>query len=156
VKEQTGEIDAAGLKLGIVVSRFNSVITDKLLEGALDTILRTGGGEEDIAVVRVPGSFEIPIAAKTLAQTGKYDAIICLGCLIRGETPHFEYLAAAVTSGISQISIQTGIPIAYGVLTTDTVEQALNRAGIKSGNKGSEAAAAGIEMANLIRGVESD
>ena len=155
MKELVGDMNAGGLRLGIVVSRFNSVITDKLLCGALDTIKRCGGKDEDITVVRVPGSFEIPFTAQTLAKSGNYDGLICLGCLIKGETPHFEYLSGEVIRGISEVALKTDVPVAYGVLTTETAEQALNRAGIKSGNKGCEAASAGIEMANLIRGVKA-
>ncbi len=154
MKEITGELTAGGLRLAVVVSRFNSTITERLLQGARDTFLRSGGDEEAFTVVRVPGSFEIPMAALRLAQSGNFDAIVCLGCLIRGETPHFDYLSAEVTRGIGEVALRTGLPVVYGVLTTETVEQALNRSGIKSGNKGSDAVLAAIEMANLFRKME--
>lgn len=156
MKELKGDMNAGSLRLGIVVSRFNSVITEKLLEGAVDMIKRCGGKGENVTILKVPGSFEIPIAALTLAKSGDYDALICLGCLIRGETPHFDFLAAETTRGINEVALKTEIPISYGVLTTDTVEQALNRSGIKHGNKGSEAAAVAIEMANLVRGAQAE
>jgi len=151
MKEWSGTLKAEGLKIGFVVSQFNSMITGKLLEGALSTFTRCGGRDEDVVVVRVPGSFEIPIAAHKLASSGSLDAIVCLGCLIRGETPHFDYLSAEVTRGIDQVALEFGLPVSYGVLTTETVEQAMNRAGIKFGNKGGEATSAAIEMATLFR-----
>lgn len=149
--EITGEMTAGGLRLALVVSRFNTAVTERLLQGARDTFLRCGGAEENLTVARVPGSFEIPIAALHLAQSGRFDAVVCLGCLIRGETPHFEYLSAEVTRGIDEVALRTGVPVVYGVLTTDTVEQAVNRSGMKYGNKGAEAAVAAIEMAHLVR-----
>ncbi|GAB4109659.1 MAG: 6,7-dimethyl-8-ribityllumazine synthase [Acidobacteriota bacterium] len=155
MKEITGELTAKGIRLAVVVSRFNSSVTERLLQGARDTFLRSGGDEESLTVVRVPGSFEIPMAALRLAQSGNFDAVVCLGCLIRGETPHFDYLSAEVTRGIGEVALRTGLPVVYGVLTTDTVEQAINRSGMKSGNKGSDAALAAIEMANLFRKLES-
>ncbi|NPA13086.1 MAG: 6,7-dimethyl-8-ribityllumazine synthase [Aquificae bacterium] len=148
-----GQLNAEGLKFAIVVGRFNSLITEKMLEGALDCILRHGGEENNITIVKVPGSFEIPLTAKKLAKTGKYDAVICLGAVIRGATPHFDYVAAEVSKGIAQVSLETEIPIAYGILTTDTLEQAVERAGTKMGNKGFDAALSAIEMANVLKGI---
>ncbi len=149
--ERKGELAAKGLRLAIVVSRFNSFITERLLTGALDTLSRAGADDRRIEVVRVPGSFEIPVTAKALAQSGRYDAIITLGCIIRGETQHFDYISAEVTRGIHLAALETGVPMAFGVLTTDTLEQAVDRAGAKSGNKGAEVALAAVEMANLLR-----
>ncbi len=149
--ERRGELSAKGLRLAIVVSRFNQFITDRLLAGALDTLQRAGADERRIEVVRVPGSFEIPVAAKRLAQTGRYDALITLGCIIRGETQHFDFLSAEVTRGVQLAALETGVPIAFGVLTTDDLEQAIDRAGAKSGNKGAEVALTAIEMANLLK-----
>jgi 6,7-dimethyl-8-ribityllumazine synthase len=148
-----GNLDAKGLKFALVVSRFNDVICSRLLEGALDGLRRTGAADEHIDIFRVPGSFEIPLVAKRLAVQKKWDAVICLGALIRGETPHFDYLSAEVTKGVAQTAMETGIPITYGVITADTVEQALNRAGLKSGNKGFESALAAVELANLMKQV---
>ncbi|NLE28484.1 MAG: 6,7-dimethyl-8-ribityllumazine synthase [Phycisphaerae bacterium] len=133
----------------LVVSRFNSFITGQLIEGAKDTFARLGGKEEKLTIVWVPGSMELPLAAKKLAESGKYDAIVCLGAVIRGETPHFDYVAAESAKGIAQVGLQTGIPIVYGVITADTLEQAVNRAGVKAGNKGADAMMTAIEMANL-------
>lgn len=146
-----GKLDAKGLRCGLVVSRFNSFICDRLVEGALDALVRHGAAPGDIHVVRVPGAFEIPVAAKKLAQSGKYDAIVCLGAVIRGATPHFDYVAAEVSKGVASVGLDTGIPVTFGVLTTDTIEQAVERAGAKAGNKGFEAAMSAIEMANLFR-----
>ena len=146
-----GALTASGIRVGIVVSRFNSFITERLLEGALNTFTRHGGKIEDVDVVHVPGAFEMPLAAKRLATRGGYDALVALGVVVRGETPHFEYVASAATSGLSSVSLETGIPVAFGLLTTETVEQAIDRAGAKSGNKGSEAILTAIEMANLLR-----
>ncbi|ACN98334.1 6,7-dimethyl-8-ribityllumazine synthase [Sulfurihydrogenibium azorense] len=146
-----GNLAAEGLKFGIVLGRFNSFITERLLEGAIDCILRHGGNKENIDVVRVPGSFEIPLIAKKLAKSGKYDAVICLGAVIRGSTPHFDYVANEVTKGIAQVSLETEVPISYGILTTDTIEQAIERAGTKMGNKGFDAALTAIEMVNIIK-----
>ncbi|MGQ9570160.1 MAG: 6,7-dimethyl-8-ribityllumazine synthase [Thermodesulfovibrionales bacterium] len=145
------ELQAKGLKFGIVVSRFNEFITSKLSEGAIDALLRHGAKEEDIDVVKVPGSFEIPLIAKKLALKGTYNAIICLGAIIRGSTPHFEYIASEVSKGIAIASMETGVPIAFGVITSDTIEQAVERAGAKSGNKGWDAALTAIEMAQLMK-----
>jgi 6,7-dimethyl-8-ribityllumazine synthase len=149
-----GKLIAKGLKFGIVVSRFNELVTSKLLDGALDCLKRHDADEKDIDIFFCPGSFEIPLVAKKIALTGKYDALICLGAVIRGETPHFDYIANEVSKGIAQVQLETGIPIAFGILTTDDVEQALNRAGIKSGNKGWEAALTAIEMANLLKQIK--
>jgi 6,7-dimethyl-8-ribityllumazine synthase len=146
-----GELQAKGLKFGIVMSRFNDFITTRLLEGAQDALLRHGAKEDDITVVKVPGSFEIPLAAKKMASKGNYNAIICLGTIIRGATSHFEYIAAAVSKGIATVSFETGIPVTLGVITTDTIEQAIERAGTKSGNKGWDAALSAIEMAQLLK-----
>lgn len=149
--ERKGDLSAKGLRLAIVVSRFNSFITERLLGGALDALERAGADEKRIEVVRVPGSFEIPVAAKRLAETGRYDALICLGCIIRGDTQHFDFISAEVTRGIQLAAVETGVPLAFGVLTTDTLEQAVDRAGAKSGNKGAEAALSAVEMANLLK-----
>ncbi|WP_299238303.1 6,7-dimethyl-8-ribityllumazine synthase [Sulfurihydrogenibium sp.] len=148
-----GKLSAEGLKFGIVVGRFNSFITERLLEGAIDCILRHGGSKENIEIVKVPGSFEIPLTAKKLAKSGKYDAVICLGAVIRGSTPHFDYVANEVTKGIAQVSLETEVPISYGILTTDTIEQAVERAGTKMGNKGFDAAMVAIEMANVLKSI---
>jgi 6,7-dimethyl-8-ribityllumazine synthase len=150
VKIIEGKLWGEGYKFGVVVSRFNSFITERLLEGALDALRRHGTREEDIEVVKVPGSFEIPYAVNKMAHQQKYHAIICLGALIRGATPHFDYIAAEVTKGIANVSLQTGVPILFGVLTTDNLEQAIERAGTKMGNKGWEAAAAALEIVNLF------
>lgn len=146
-----GELNSTGMRFGIVVSRWNSFITERLLEGALDALRRSGCRKEEITVVRVPGSFEIPSQARTLAETGKFDGIITLGCLIRGETDHYEHIATEVTRGIGQSAQETGVPHAYGVLTCENLEQALDRAGLKSGNKGYEAALSAVEMVSLKR-----
>ncbi len=151
VKTLEGKLTAKGLKFGIVLSRFNSFISDRLLEGALDALRRSGADEEDCCVVRVPGAFEIPLAAKKLAKSGRYDAIICLGTVIRGATPHFNYIASEVTKGIALVSLEREIPVSFGVLITETIEQAIERAGTKVGNKGFDAAMSAIEMANLMK-----
>jgi 6,7-dimethyl-8-ribityllumazine synthase len=148
-----GKLDATGLRFGIVVGRFNSFIGERLLEGAMDAIIRHGGVDGDIVVARVPGAFEIPLAAKKLAESGKYDALICLGAVIRGSTPHFDYVASEVSKGVASVSLESGVPIAFGVLTTDSIEQAIERAGTKAGNKGFEAAVTAIETANLLKGL---
>jgi len=153
-KNFEGMLLGEGLKFGIIVSRFNDFITSKLLEGAEDALLRHGVNEDDIEVTWVPGSFEIPLVAQKLAGTKRYDAIICLGAVIRGGTPHFEYVAAEVTKGIAQVALNTGLPVAYGVLTCDTIEQAIERAGTKQGNEGARAALTAIEMANLLNTIE--
>ncbi|HVN77416.1 MAG TPA: 6,7-dimethyl-8-ribityllumazine synthase [Terriglobia bacterium] len=146
-----GNLNSEGLRFALVVSRFNELVTNRLLEGALDALRRTGASDSDLLVVRVPGSFEIPLAARRLAKQGKFDAIICLGTVIQGDTPHYEYISNEVTKGIASVSLETGVPLAYGVLTADTVDQAIDRAGLKSGNKGFEAAMSAIEMANLVK-----
>ena len=146
-----GRLQAQGLKVGILVSRFNSFIGDRLVEGAIDALLRHGASEDDLVVVRVPGAFELPPAAQKLAATGSYDALVCLGAVIRGATPHFDYVSAEVSKGIAAVSMDAGIPVTFGVLTTDTLEQAIERAGSKAGNKGFDAAMASIEMANLYK-----
>ncbi len=151
-----GSLVARGLKFAIVASRFNETVTARLIEGALDALARHGVEEKAIRVVRVPGSFEIPLAARKLALSKKYSAVICLGALVRGETPHFEYLAAEVAKGAAQVGMETGIPVIFGVLTADTMDQAVDRAGGKAGNKGWDAALAGIEMANLLDRLGSD
>jgi len=146
-----GELNAAGLRFGIVVSQFNSFITDRLLAGALDGLERAGAAEKQIEIVRVPGSFEIPLAAKKLAATGRCDSIICIGCILRGETSHYDYVATETARGIQLAQLDSGVPMAFCVLTCDTLEQAIDRAGLKSGNKGYEAALGAIEMAQLAR-----
>jgi 6,7-dimethyl-8-ribityllumazine synthase len=148
-----GKLDARGKRFGIVVSRFNSFITERLLDGALDALHRTGARERDIEVARVPGAFEIPAAARALAATDRFDAVICIGCILRGETSHYEHLANEVTRGIGQSAQETGVPHAYGLLTCDTLEQAIDRAGLKSGNKGFEAGLSAVEMASLKKAV---
>ena len=144
-----GKLLAKGFRFGMVVSRFNSFVSDRLLEGAMDALRRSGVEEENCSVVRVPGAFEIPLAAKKMAKSGRYDAIICLGCVIRGATPHYAYIAAEVTKGIASLSLESEIPVAFGVLTTDTIEQAIERAGTKAGNKGFDAAMTAVEMARF-------
>ncbi len=146
-----GKLVAKGLRFGIIVSRFNHFVSDRLLEGAMDALRRSEAEEEDFTVVRVPGAFEIPLAAKLMAKSRRYDAIICLGSVIRGATPHFTYIANEVTKGIASLSIENEVPISFGVLITDTIEQALERAGTKGGNKGFDAAMSAIEMANLMK-----
>jgi 6,7-dimethyl-8-ribityllumazine synthase len=146
-----GDLDARGMRFGVVVSRWNSFITERLLQGALDALRRSGCREQDITVVRVPGAFEIPSQARTLAASGQYDAIVTLGCLIRGETTHYEHISTEVTRGIGQSAQETGVPHTYGVLTCETLEQALDRAGLKAGNKGFEAAVSAVEMVSLQR-----
>jgi len=145
-----GNLISQGKKYGIVVGRFNELISSKLLGGALDALKRHGARDEEIHVAWVPGAFEIPLAAQKMAESGKYDAVIALGAVIRGATPHFDYVAGEVSKGVAAVSLKTGVPVIFGVLTTDTIEQAVERAGTKAGNKGWEAAAAAIEMANLL------
>jgi 6,7-dimethyl-8-ribityllumazine synthase len=146
-----GKLQAKGLKIGIVVSRFNSFLTDRLLEGALDALDKLGAEPADIAVYKVPGSFEIPVVAKKLAKAKKVNGIVCLGALVRGDTPHFDYLSAEVTKGLAQLAMEEMIPVAYGILTVDTVEQGIERAGTKSGNKGWDAAFSLVETLNLLK-----
>ncbi len=146
-----GKISAEGYRFGLVVSRFNDFFSSKLMEGAMDALKRHGANEEQILVVKVPGAFEIPLVAKKLAESGKVDAVICLGAVIRGSTPHFDYVAAEVSKGIAVVALDTKVPVAFGVLTTDNLEQAIERAGTKSGNKGWDAAVAAMEMVNLFK-----
>ncbi|MFC1884735.1 6,7-dimethyl-8-ribityllumazine synthase [Thermodesulfobacteriota bacterium] len=146
-----GKLSAEGLRFAIVVSRFNDFISSRLVEGAIDALQRHGLKGEDVAVAKVPGAFEIPLAAKKLCQTGKFDAVICLGAVIRGATPHFEYVAAEVSKGIANVALESSVPVTFGVLTTDNLEQAIERAGSKSGNKGFEAAMAAVEMVDLFK-----
>lgn len=145
-----GNLKADGKKFGIIVARFNSFISEKLLEGALDSLVRSGAADSDIDVVRVPGAFEIPLIAKKMTAAQKYDAIICLGVVIRGATPHFDVVVNEVSKGSAQVSLESGVPVLFGVLTTETIEQAIERSGTKAGNKGAEVAVAAIEMANLV------
>lgn len=145
-----GGLQAQGKKFGIIVARFNSFIGERLLEGAVDTLLRSGAESNDIEIAKVPGAYEIPLIAQKMAQAKRYDAIICLGAVIRGATPHFDYVANEVAKGVAQVSMEQGLPVIFGVLTTDSVEQAIERAGTKAGNKGADCAVAAIEMVNLI------
>jgi 6,7-dimethyl-8-ribityllumazine synthase len=149
-----GNLDAKGLTFGIVVSRFNSFISERLLEGAIDALIRHGVNDADLTVARIPGAFEIPLAAKVMAASQKFDAVICLGAVIRGATPHFDYVASEVSKGVASVSLESGVPVAFGVLTTDTIEQAVERAGTKSGNKGFEAAVTAIETVNVIKALK--
>lgn len=146
-----GKFQAKGLKIGIVQSRFNQFISERLLEGTLDALSKLGAEDEDISIYKVPGSFEVPVIAKKLAEAKKVDGIICLGALIRGDTPHFDFLSAEVTKGLAQIAMDEGIPVSYGILTVDTIEQGIERAGTKSGNKGYDAAFALVETLNLMK-----
>jgi 6,7-dimethyl-8-ribityllumazine synthase len=146
-----GQLNAGGLRFAVVVSRFNSFVTERLLAGAMDALTRTGAAPDQVDVVKVPGSWEVPMVAGELARQKRYDAIICLSAVIRGETPHFDYVAAEAAKGIAHVAAETGVPVAFGVLTTNTLEQAIDRAGTKGGNKGFDAAMSAIEMANLMR-----
>ena len=150
-KTVEGQLTAEGFRFAVIVSRFNDFISARLVDGALDAIMRHGGQDEQIVLVKVPGAFEIPLAAKRMAESGQYDAVICLGAVIRGATPHFDYVAAEVSKGIAGVALDSSVPITFGVLTTDNLEQAIERAGSKSGNKGYEAAMAAIEMVNLFK-----
>jgi 6,7-dimethyl-8-ribityllumazine synthase len=150
-----GTLDAKGFRFGLIVSRFNHFITERLADGALDALRRHGARDEDLEIVKVPGSWEIPLLAKQMAASGRYDAIVCLGALIRGGTIHFDVLSAEVTKGVAQVMLESGVPISFGILTTDTIEQAIERAGTKMGNKGWQAAEAAIEMASLLRAVRA-
>lgn len=150
-KNYQGMLAGKGLKVGIVIARFNEIITGRMLEGARDSLLRHGVSDQDVDVAWVPGSLEIPLAAKKMIETGKYNAIICLGCVIRGGTPHFEYVASEVNKGIARLNLDTGIPVIQGIITSDNLEQAIERAGAKEGNRGFTAANSAIEMANLIK-----
>jgi 6,7-dimethyl-8-ribityllumazine synthase len=155
-QEFQGDLVGRGLRFAIVVARFNEIVTRPLLEGARDGLRRHGVSLDDVDVAWVPGSLEVPVVAKRLAKTGRYGAVICLGAVIRGETDHYDHVAAGVASGVARVGLDTGVPTIFGILTTDTVEQALNRAGLKSGNKGFEAAVAAIEMANLLAILDRD
>jgi len=146
-----GSLQAKGIKVGLIVARFNSFICDRLLEGAIDTLQRHGADDKDLTIVKVPGAFEIPLVAAKMAASGKYDAVICLGAVIRGATPHFDYVSSEVSKGVASVGLETGVPVIFGVLTTDTIEQAVERAGTKAGNKGSDAAACAIEMVDLCK-----
>ncbi len=147
-------LQAKGKKFGIIVSRFNDFITGKLVDGALDALTRSGAADDDITILKVPGAFEIPLAAKMMANVGRYDAIICIGAVIRGATTHYDYVCAEVSKGIASVSLDTGIPVMFGILTTETIEQAIERAGSKVGNKGFDVALGAIEMANLSHSLE--
>ena len=149
-----GKMDATGLRFGLVVSQFNNLITERLQAGAIDALCRHGVREEDIDVVQVPGAFDIPLFAKKMAASGRYHALVCLGAVIKGETPHFDYISAAMTQGIKEVMLAHGLPVTFGVLTTESVEQALDRAGAKAGNKGFDAALSAIEMVNALRELE--
>jgi len=151
-----GQLTAAGLRFAIIVSRFNSFITERLLGGAMDAIARSGGSADQVDLVKVPGSWEMPVVAGALAKQNKYDAIICLGAVIRGETPHFDYVAGEAAKGLAHVSAASGVPVAFGVLTTNTLEQAIDRAGAKGGNKGFDAAMTAIEMANLMKALRQE
>ena len=146
-----GKTVAKGMKFGIVASRFNDYICGRLIEGTIDALIRAGAEEKDIVIYKVPGSFELPLTAKKLAKSGRFDAVICLGAIIRGATPHFEYISAEVSKGIAVVGLETEVPVVFGVLTTDTIEQAIERAGTKSGNKGADAAMTAIEMVDLFK-----
>lgn len=151
MKTLEGKLTAKNMKIAIVVARFNEFITSKLLSGCIDCLIRHEAADEDLTVAWVPGSFEIPMAAKKLAESGKYDAVICLGAVIRGATPHFDYVCAEASKGIAQVSMQTGVPVAFGVLTTENIQQAVERAGTKAGNKGVDCAMTAMEMVNLFK-----
>ncbi len=151
MKIYQGKLQATGFKIGIVLSRFNQFISERLLEGALDALKKIGADDKDISIYKVPGSFEIPVLAKKLARSGKVDGILCLGALIRGDTPHFDFLSAEVTKGLAQIAMEDGLPVSYGILTVDTIEQGIERAGTKAGNKGYDAAFALVETLSLIK-----
>lgn len=148
------KLNAEGKKFALVVSRFNDFITEKLLSGAIDALVRSGASDKDISVVKVPGAFEIPLVAKKMAMKKKYDAVICLGAVIRGSTPHFDYVSAEVSKGVAMVSMEADVPVIFGVITTDTIEQAIDRAGAKAGNKGWSAAISAVEMANLFGELE--
>jgi 6,7-dimethyl-8-ribityllumazine synthase len=148
-----GKLRGEGLTFGIVVARFNEFISSKLLSGALDSLIRHGADPASVEVAWVPGAFEIPLVASRMARSGRYDAVLCLGAVIRGSTPHFDYVAAEVSKGVAKVSLDTGVPVVFGVLTTDTIEQAVERAGTKAGNKGWDAATSALEMANLLKGM---
>jgi 6,7-dimethyl-8-ribityllumazine synthase len=153
-KTHEGKLDATGLKFALVASRFNDFFVSRLLEGAVDCLVRHGAREEDLEVAWVPGSFELPLAARRFAEQGRHDAVIALGAIIRGATPHFDYVAAEAAKGLAQTSLQTGVPVMFGVVTADTIEQAVERSGTKAGNKGAAAALAAIEMVNVLRSID--
>jgi 6,7-dimethyl-8-ribityllumazine synthase len=150
MKSFEGHLDARGLRVGVVLSRFNSFVTTKLLDGARDALVRHGASEDDLAVAWVPGAFEVPLVARKMAESGQYDAVVCLGAVIRGDTPHFDYVAGESAKGIAKVALDTGVPVVYGIVTTETLEQAIERAGTRMGNKGAEAAMTAIEMARLL------
>ncbi|HKJ71520.1 MAG TPA: 6,7-dimethyl-8-ribityllumazine synthase [Gammaproteobacteria bacterium] len=154
MKTIEGRLEAGGLRFGLVASRFNSLVVDHMVGGAEDILVRHGAASDDMTLLRVPGSFEIPLAARRLAASGRFDAVIALGAVIRGATPHFDYIAAEVTKGLAQVQMEAGIPVGYGVITTDTVEQAIERAGTKAGNKGADAAMAAMEMVQALKQLE--
>lgn len=151
--DKEGNLIATGLTFALVVSRFNRFVTDKLMEGAVDAFARHGGNTGDLDVIWVPGAFEMPLAARRLAQSGRYDGLVALGAVIRGATPHFEYLCSAASSGLAGVSVETGVPVGFGLLTTDTMEQAIERAGSKAGNKGGDAMLSAVEMVNLLKAI---
>lgn len=151
--DKEGNLIATGLTFALIVSRFNRFITDKLMEGAVDAFARHGGNTGDLDVIWVPGAFEMPLAARRLAQSGRYDGLVALGAVIRGATPHFEYLCSAASSGLAGVSVETGVPVGFGLLTTDTMEQAIERAGSKAGNKGGDAMLSAVEMVNLLKAI---
>lgn len=151
----SAKLDASGMRFALIVSRFNEFITSRLLAGARDTLLRHNAAEKDLHEIWVPGSWEMPLAAKALAQSGRYDAVVCLGCVIRGDTTHHQYIANEATKGLAQVSLESGVPVGFGVLTTETIEQAVERAGTKAGNKGADAALSAVEMVNLLREIGS-
>ena len=148
-----GDLNASGKKFALVASRYNEIITSRLISGAMDCLLRHGAGEQDVEIYRVPGSFEVPLVAQKVAAAGKHDAVICLGAVIRGETPHFDFVASEAARGVGRAGLETGVPVIFGIVTTDTIEQAIERAGGRTGNRGAEAASAAIEMANLLASI---
>ncbi|MBD3176771.1 MAG: 6,7-dimethyl-8-ribityllumazine synthase [Armatimonadia bacterium] len=156
MKSFEGHLDARGLRVGVVLSRFNSFVTTKLLDGARDALVRHGASEDDLAVAWVPGAFEVPLVAKKMAEGGQYDAVVCLGAVIRGDTPHFDYVAGESAKGIAQVALDTGVPVVYGIVTTEPLEQAIERAGTRMGNKGAEAAMTAIEMARLLASMSQE
>ena len=148
-----GDLNASGKKFALVASRYNEIITSRLISGAMDCLLRHGAGEQDVEIYRVPGSFEVPLVAQKVAAAGKHDAVICLGAVIRGETPHFDFVASEAARGVGRAGLETGVPVIFGIVTTDTIEQAIERAGGRTGNRGAEAASAAVEMANLLASI---
>ena len=154
MSEMEGKLVSTGLKIAIIVTRFNQFVTERLLEGALDAFIRHGAKREDADIIRVPGAFELPLAAKKAAATGRYQAIVALGTVVRGETPHFEYVSGSATTGLASVMLESQVPIGFGLLTTETVEQAIDRAGAKAGNKGAEALTSAVEMANLLKEIK--